>query len=462
MSARLPPPAPALKPDSATRTSHLDLTVVIPALDEGGSIGPLLRGIGGELDRLGVVSELILVDGGSSDATRELASDAGAKVYRQTGPGYGQALRDGFAQSRGDFVMTLDADGSHSPDFLARMWQARERADVVIASRYAAGGAAEMTPVRLLLSRILNLVFRRGLSMPFADLSSGYRLYRRSILAELPLAATGFDLLPEILIRANSAGFRIVEVPFRYRPRQAGRSHVRLVAFGFAYATTFLRMWRLRNSIASGDYDSRAYDSVIPLQRYWQRHRYRIVVGRAGSTSSVLDVGCGSSRILSANPRWVGLDVLIGKLRHASQAGNRVVQGSVLALPFSSGSFECVICSEVIEHIAADERVFDELGRVLRHGGRLILGTPDYDRWSWRALEAIYRRVTGSRGYAHEHITRFGRDHLVAYLESRGYSVEATDYVGRSELILTLRKGDVKGEPLPVGTALRSGRISHS
>jgi dolichol-phosphate mannosyltransferase len=461
MSARLTAAAPEIKSEIATRGLHLDLSVVIPALDEGESIGPLLGGIARELDRLGVASELILVDGGSMDDTCEVASKAGAHVHRQTQPGYGQALREGFAEARGDFVMTLDADGSHSPDFLDGMWHAREGADVVIASRYVAGGAAEMTAVRLLLSRVLNLVFRRGISMPLADLSSGYRLYRRSILAELPLAATGFDLLPEIVIRANSAGFRIVEVPFRYRPRRAGRSHVHLVAFGFAYASTFMRMWRLRNSIASGDYDRRAYDSVIPLQRYWQRHRYRIVVGRAGGTSSVLDVGCGSSRILSANPRWVGLDVLIGKLRHARRGGNSVVQGSVLALPFPEASFECVICSEVIEHIPADERVFEELGRVLRPGGRLILGTPDYDRWSWRALEAIYGRVTGSRGYAHEHITQFGRDRLVAYLESRGFEVEATDYVGQSEVILTLRKGKVTAEPLPVGTALRARRTSH-
>jgi SAM-dependent methyltransferase len=314
--------------------------------------------------------------------------------------------------------------------------------------------------VRKLLSRLLNIVFRRGLSMPIADLSSGYRLYRRSVLAQLALAATGFDLLPEILIRAKSAGFRIVEVPFTYRPRRAGRSHVRLLAFGLAYASTFMRMWRLRNSISSGDYDRRAYDSVIPLQRYWQRHRYQIVVGRAEGFASVLDVGCGSSRILSSNPTWVGLDVLIGKLRHARSDGNRVVQGSVLELPFVSESFECVICSEVIEHIAADERVFDELGRVLRPGGCLILGTPDYDRWSWRALEAIYSRVTGSRGYAHEHITQFGRDPLVTYLESRGYEVEATDYVGGSELILTLRKDTAPGKPLPLGSALRSRRTS--
>jgi dolichol-phosphate mannosyltransferase len=449
------PVAPALRVEVATGATHLDLSVVIPALDEGDNMDRLLRGIARELEVLGVAFELIVVDGGSRDATREIAAKAGAKVFRQTAPGYGQALREGFLQARGDYVITLDADGSHSPDFLAGMWLARERADVVIASRYAPGGAAEMSPARLLMSRILNLFFRRGLSMPLADLSSGYRLYRRRLLGELELSASGFDLLPEIVIRANSAGFRIAEVPFTYRPRGAGRSHVRLFNFGLAYVSTFMRMWRLRNSIASGDYDRRAYDSVIPLQRYWQRRRYEIVVGRASRAASVLDVGCGSSRILSANPSWVGLDILIGKLRHARRAGNRVVQGSVLALPFSSACFDCVICSEVIEHIAADERVFEELGRVLRPGGRLILGTPDYDRWSWRALEAVYGRVTGSRGYAHEHITQFGRNHLVAFLESHGYEVEATDYVGGSELILTLRKGERAGDPLPVGSALR-------
>src|SRR5207237_8959014 len=108
---------------------------------------------------------------------------------------------------------------------LKDLWTARRDGDVVIASRYVQGGAAEMPATRRVMSRILNITFGRGLSLPVHDLYSGYRLYRAAILRELDLNAPDFVVLEEILIRVLAAGYRVYEVPFRYRPRVSGRSH---------------------------------------------------------------------------------------------------------------------------------------------------------------------------------------------------------------------------------------------
>src|SRR5439155_974914 len=155
-----------------------------------------------------------------------------------------------------------------------QMWATRSAAEVVIASRYIHGGTADMPRSRRILSRTLNLVFKRGLSLPYSDLSSGYRLYRRRALDSLELRGTDFNILEEILIRAVAAGFTVQEVPFHYRPRLAAKTHARLASFAVSYLKTFGTMWKLRNSIASADYDARAYDSIVPLQRYWQRRRH--------------------------------------------------------------------------------------------------------------------------------------------------------------------------------------------
>jgi len=436
------------------------LSLVLPALNEGENLDRVLPELKKALVALGPTFEIIVVDGGSRDNTQEIVRKHGVRMVSQKLPGFGGAYRAGFEQARGEYVITLDADGSHDPAFLKDLWAARSKGDVVIASRYVEGGAAQMPVTRRVMSRILNITFGRGLSLPVHDLSSGYRLYRSAILRELELKATDFDVLEEILIRALAAGYRVREVPFRYRARVAGQSHARLLRFAVSYLRTFVAMWRLRNSIASSDYDGRAYDSIIPLQRYWQRGRYQAVTRLASGYRRVLDVGCGSSRIIGAIPGMVGLDIQLHKLRYARRYGNTLVHGSIFELPFADGSFDCVICSEVIEHIPAQEKPFDELSRVLTTGGRLILGTPDYDRWRWRALEWLYARLSPG-GYADEHITHYTQANLGPYLQGKGFEIEGVEYVGGSEMIFSLKKLAPMVSPVqarPVRTALRAER----
>ena len=442
-----------------SRPDQMPLSVVIPALNEAGNLDQLLPALHRELRSLEFPHEVIVVDGGSTDSTPEVAARHGVELIRQRLPGYGGALRAGFERATGEYVLTLDADGSHDPEFLRQMWAARSQAEVIIASRYVRGGTADMPRMRRTLSRVLNMVFRRGLSLPYEDLSSGYRLYRRRALEAIALSGTDFDVLEEILIRTVAAGYSVHEVPFHYRARNEGRSHARLAAFAISYMKTFGSMWKLRNSIASADYDARAYNSLVPLQRYWQRRRYQVITNWAAGASCVLDVGCGSSRIIGSS-KLVGLDIVLGKLRYARRYGNPLVHGSIFELPFKDSFFDAVICSEVIEHVPADEKVFDELERVLRPGGLMILGTPDYDRWRWRALEWVYGRLSPG-GYADEHITHYSRTNLAAYLAARGMAIEGVDYVGGSEMIFKLRKSasPVKaGSPLPVAAGLRTAR----
>lgn len=432
-----------------------ELTVVIPTLQPTAELKSLLPALHAELRSLDIDHEVIVVASGPSREAQGVAAAYHATFIEPDLPGYGGALRAGFEQAAGEYVLTLDPDG-HDPGVVRQMWPARTTAEVVIASRYVDGGRADMPLARRIFSRILNRALQRGLSLRLADLSSGFRLYRHSVLTSLPLQATGFDLLQEILIRIAAEGYRIHEVPFRYRGNRSG-SRRWLTRFAISHLKTFGAMWKLRNSIASGDYDARAYDSIVPLQRYWQRRRYQVITRMAADAGRVLDVGCGSSRIVGSRP-MVGLDIALAKLRYARRYRNPLVHGSIFALPFKDATFDTVICSEVIEHLPADERLFAELERVLRPGGRLILGTPDYDRWRWRALEWLYGRLAPG-GYADEHITHYGRRNLEAYLRARGMTIDGVEYVGASEMVFSVRRSTAPvaaSPPVPVTAGLRS------
>ena len=122
-------------------------------------------------------------------------------------------------------------------------------------------------------------------------------------------------MLEEILVKAYSAGFSITEVPFTYFPRHRGVSHARLVRFGLDLAKSSFKLWKLRNSLESADYDARAFYSLIPLQRYWQRARHHIdhLVGARRRTDA--GRGSGSSMIVQSLTNAIAMDYSFSKTR---------------------------------------------------------------------------------------------------------------------------------------------------
>ncbi|HKF29806.1 MAG TPA: glycosyltransferase family 2 protein, partial [Candidatus Binataceae bacterium] len=168
----------------------MDISVILPVINERENLDILIPRLKSLLKNARLDGEIVVVDGGSSDGTRESAAAHGVRVVSERGKGYGAAIQTGFEEARGDWVLTLDADLSHDPDFVAKMWRARDRGDIVIASRYTRGGVAYTDAFRKSLSRLLNSCLRRLWSLPVRDVSSGYRLYRREALAGLELNST--------------------------------------------------------------------------------------------------------------------------------------------------------------------------------------------------------------------------------------------------------------------------------
>ncbi len=253
------------------------------------------------------------------------------------------------------------------------------------------------------------------LSIPVRDMSSGFRLYRREALRELKLKSENLEVQEEILVRAYARGFSVIEVPFVYFPRRSGRSHTRLIRFGFDILLSSLKLWKVRNSLESSDYDERGFYSIIPIQRYWHRSRHRIAVNWARGSGRILDAGCGSSLIVQSLNNAVGMDFNLGKLRFLRRYGMPLVRGSAFALPFADNSFDCVVSQEVIEHLPYDEVIFEDMRRVLKPGGIVILGTPDYDSLGLAHHRAHLRLPDARRlqGRAHHplHPRQFDRNH---------------------------------------------------
>ena len=418
----------------------LKVSVVIPVLNESGNIASLIHKIRDVLSSVQAEFEVILVDGGSCDDTVKIARDMGVQVVMQSKPGFGQAILDGFTSAKKDFIVAMDADFSHPPEFIPVMLGYLEEADLIIASRYIKGGGSRAGLARSIVSRSLCFFFRYGLGIPVKDITSGFRALNREVISTINLKGREFEIQPEIIINAYAKGWRIKEVPFCYEPRRAGSSHIGRKVFKLirGYLKVFWRIYKKRGFIDFADYDERAYYSRNILQRYWQRRRYKIIMGFLEKNGPIVDLGCGSSKIIQDIPDAVALDLSIEKLRYIRKHNKYLVNATVGALPFKSGKISCVICSELIEH-TLEEDIFLEINRILKHEGILIVGTPDYSRRRWRMIELIYGLVKPG-GYKDKHVRQYSRLLLEKALREQGFDILGQDYICGSELIIKARK----------------------
>ena len=407
----------------------MDLTVLLLTLNEERNAGLIISQVQQQLDPLSISYEILVVDGGSADRTVACAKDAGAVVKVQEAEGYAAALREGIVAAKGYWVITLDVDGSHPPQVVRELWNKRHEADCVIASRFISGGSSQAPFIRKALSRVLSIIYPRLLALPVRDVSSGYRLFRREVVANLALQSRDFSVLLEILIHLVVEGRQICEIPLVYSARLSGSSKARIIQFGISYLNVIKQMWGLRNSAAAADYDSRAFDSIIPIQRYWQRKRHKIVQAFLG------DKGCGSSRIIQGLPQAVAADYSLPKLRFLAGSNPLRCQMTIFVLPFKTDAFESIICSQVIEHVKYSETIISELARILKPGGRLVIGTPDYGRIWWPIIEFFYHLLLPN-AYADEHITHYSKAQLVQLLEQNDFSIQSEEYICGGELIL--------------------------
>ena len=217
------------------------ITVVIPTYNERANLGPLVR----DLLALRPDLSVLVVDDNSPDGTGMVADELSAEtgrvsvLHRPTKAGIGPAYVAGLARALvGDanLIVCMDADGSHRPVDLPKLLDALGEADIVLGSRYVKGGGTEGWPLlRRLLSRFGGTYARRMLGVQVADLTGGFKAYRREALARLDLAAVrsdGYAFQIETTWQAIRRGLRVVEVPITFTDRVAGRSKLsrRIVA----------------------------------------------------------------------------------------------------------------------------------------------------------------------------------------------------------------------------------------
>jgi glycosyltransferase involved in cell wall biosynthesis len=222
----------------------VELSVVMPCLNEAETLGACIRKAQQALVEARISGEIIIADNGSTDGSLDIAERLGANVVRVTARGYGNALMGGIAAARGKYVIMGDADESydfgHIPRFIEKL---REGADLVMGNRFRGGIQRKAMPAlhqyfgNPLLTRIGRLFFHS----PVGDFYCGMRGFRKDAYERMGLRTTGMEFATEMVVKATLLTMRVAEVPTTLSPDGRSRPpHLRTWRDGWRTLRFFL------------------------------------------------------------------------------------------------------------------------------------------------------------------------------------------------------------------------------
>jgi glycosyltransferase involved in cell wall biosynthesis len=404
------------------------LSVLVPVYNEVATVRTLLE----RVMAVPIPKEIIVVDDGSTDGTRGVLEEVRRAhpdtpdnrlvlVFHARNQGKGAAVRTAVAHVSGDIVLIQDGDLEYDPAEYPRLIApiVDGHADVVFGSRFAGSPRRVLLFWHTVANRLLTLLSNVCTNLNLTDMETCYKVFRADVLKGLPIRSNRFGLEPELTAKVAHLRCRVYEVPISYH----GRGYAEGKKIGWRDA--LVALWTIVRfalvpDIGREDEGYHTLRRVDALRRYtaflWEL--MQPYVGRR-----VLEVGAGTgamTRHLATRAHVTATDLDPQYLTFLARAFADFPNVSVRRLDLTQladdgippGSFDTVVCANVLEHIADDGAALRAIRDVLAPGGRLVLVVP--------ALRALYGTIDRAIG----HHRRYGRRELVGKLAAAGLVVE--------------------------------------
>ena len=376
------------------------VSILIAAYNEENSIFQIIEKI--QNIQIPVDKEIIIVDDGSTDATRKIINNNilpkyGNVRYFEHGEniGKGAAIRTALRHSTGDIILIQDADLEYSPDDYPALLKPilEGKSKVVYGSRdlyrrlYGRTRSASwlFKTGGYIVTWLFNIIYRSDLT----DEPTCYKVFDSEVIKRIKLDCKKFEFCPEVSGKLLRLGYQINEVPIQYEPRSLEEGKKIGIRDGLQALYVMLK-YRLKHKDSFIKDSKSDLDGIVPeyfssnpivKRLFIDRLYYALKFSNINSDLRVLDAGTGNGILLKMlslrhqGIRLVGLD-MNSQISMLKIAGTAFVVGDVRKNPFRPNTFDVIFCLDVLEHVYELNEAINELKRVLFKGGRLIVSVP--------------------------------------------------------------------------------------
>lgn len=216
------------------------VSVVIPTLNEAGTIGETIRTLRKVLRH---PHEIIVVDGNSTDDTRNIVQKENCRLIVEPKRGYGVALKVGIEHAKGNVIVMVDGDGTYEIKDINKLLEAfcNEKAELCLGARMNGLYDKSMDITNYLGNKAITFIFNLLYRQKLADSQSGFRVIMRSALEKVKLSEEDMAFATEMLVHFAKKGFKIIEVPTSYKPRVYGKSKLKRIKAGLEIFKVLIR-----------------------------------------------------------------------------------------------------------------------------------------------------------------------------------------------------------------------------
>lgn len=427
-------------------------SIILPAHNEEKRILNALDKLTSYLSQQRIQYEILVSTDGSTDNTESIVSQ-----YAEENPnivlvsfperlGKGGGILNASHSATGEILIIMDVDLAVPPELIPPtiLQLDEKKADIIFGSRNLPDSKILVQPpfYRKILGKGFNLLFRILLGIKLHDTQCGYKALRKNVLEELErdLNIEGFAYDIDLAVKAKKHGYKIVEMPVTWSHMEGSKVNVFKQTYEMGRDLLIVWLEGLKREASTQENLGAFYDSVpgdvctkasktwfLPRRWWHERKNDTLLEAIPPESESVFDVGFGSGTLFEGladrEIQKYGLDLGRDFIKHVhSEHGDNVtiLQSDALHIPLRDNVMASVVCSEVLEHVPDPSKAIEEMYRILKPQGTLLVTTPNISL-RWTLIEAIWTRIRTDI-IETEHVA-FTRRRLKFYLVRSGFTI---------------------------------------